>query len=48
MSVLDEFQSPCAGNMFGKGLHVARVARQHLLEFQSPCAGNMFGKNAFD
>ncbi len=40
------FQSPCAGNMFGKlpqrltGLPgpVPGVA------FQSPCAGNMFGK----
>ncbi len=40
------FQSPCAGNMFGKfaaiilGLEVTSNSGL----FQSPCAGNMFGK----
>ncbi len=41
---VSKFQSPCAGNMFGKecalGADEARLAK-----FQSPCAGNMFGKN---
>ncbi len=41
------FQSPCAGNMFGKALESALgadEARATKLRFQSPCAGNMFGK----
>ncbi len=45
--MLSLFQSPCAGNMFGKGCGLrwafgwgGRAA------FQSPCAGNMFGKDA--
>jgi hypothetical protein len=40
------FQSPCAGNMFGKNLVVQQVIDQGQFDaFQSPCAGNMFGKN---
>ncbi len=40
------FQSPCAGNMFGKDQPRRRLDRpdQADLGFQSPCAGNMFGK----
>ncbi len=39
------FQSPCAGNMFGKlGIINSRNLTATLLSFQSPCAGNMFGK----
>ncbi len=42
-----KFQSPCAGNMFGKMQRVH--TRTHTLDtthsFQSPCAGNMFGKD---
>ncbi len=43
------FQSPCAGNMFGKrrGTHVKNGSRSRR-PFQSPCAGNMFGKTAVD
>ncbi len=46
LEALIKFQSPCAGNMFGKvwreraGLGGATNFQQ----FQSPCAGNMFGK----
>ncbi len=40
------FQSPCAGNMFGKAWGLARMSTAFLrwAQFQSPCAGNMFGK----
>ncbi len=40
------FQSPCAGNMFGKLSQelVSFVTKRYSREFQSPCAGNMFGK----
>ncbi len=43
------FQSPCAGNMFGKLAEVtsaADAASNAALAFQSPCAGNMFGKSS--
>ncbi len=41
------FQSPCAGNMFGKFYDLGGVVKAHIVAkdmFQSPCAGNMFGK----
>ncbi len=39
------FQSPCAGNMFGKVWSSAEIDDlRALVAFQSPCAGNMFGK----
>jgi hypothetical protein len=39
-----KFQSPCAGNMFGK-FHLDKKGKKVIsAEFQSPCAGNMFGK----
>jgi hypothetical protein len=41
--VRNRFQSPCAGNMFGKLPKHNRLVRLKF-EFQSPCAGNMFGK----
>ncbi len=39
------FQSPCAGNMFGKDVD-SMLGKPSLWrdKFQSPCAGNMFGK----
>ncbi len=41
-----KFQSPCAGNMFGKLMRKDRLTDAEKVEvkFQSPCAGNMFGK----
>ncbi len=40
------FQSPCAGNMFGKVWACKPVALPEcVMTFQSPCAGNMFGKS---
>jgi hypothetical protein len=42
---LFKFQSPCAGNMFGKQLPTQGPPQGGLgCGFQSPCAGNMFGK----
>ncbi len=39
------FQSPCAGNMFGKAELLDNLKKiQKHVGFQSPCAGNMFGK----
>ncbi len=38
-----EFQSPCAGNMFGK-VRPRQRSFETYSSFQSPCAGNMFGK----
>ncbi len=38
------FQSPCAGNMFGKRRDVISPDTGPSAMFQSPCAGNMFGK----
>ncbi len=41
------FQSPCAGNMFGKDLTGEAIGAKPMfgpMLFQSPCAGNMFGK----
>ncbi len=38
------FQSPCAGNMFGKKPLRSSVGEGMASQFQSPCAGNMFGK----
>ncbi len=41
------FQSPCAGNMFGKHEPERRASGDAADRgFQSPCAGNMFGKLA--
>ncbi len=42
------FQSPCAGNMFGKNtdLKESEVVVYSERAFQSPCAGNMFGKGS--
>ncbi len=42
-----QFQSPCAGNMFGKVTvkHDESGHEQKMSKFQSPCAGNMFGKS---
>ncbi len=37
------FQSPCAGNMFGKA-YWRTAGMEWSVAFQSPCAGNMFGK----
>ncbi len=43
--VLMQFQSPCAGNMFGKRAQDrGRLGYILWRLFQSPCAGNMFGK----
>ncbi len=40
-----KFQSPCAGNMFGKLNKIRRMDVEAFKTlFQSPCAGNMFGK----
>ncbi len=36
------FQSPCAGNMFGKDTEVVFAFAKGGFTFQSPCAGNMF------
>ncbi len=41
--MIGEFQSPCAGNMFGKTRDTLTLT-VHPFAFQSPCAGNMFGK----
>ncbi len=44
---LHPFQSPCAGNMFGKTPPISAPPRAAVVfSFQSPCAGNMFGKRA--
>ncbi len=42
--VVGVFQSPCAGNMFGKLPQQAANKLLPIAAFQSPCAGNMFGK----
>ncbi len=43
---LRSFQSPCAGNMFGKIFLARGGVVCHNRLFQSPCAGNMFGKQS--
>ncbi len=40
-----KFQSPCAGNMFGKLSSSTPRKDNPVFQFQSPCAGNMFGKH---